>query len=47
MSLVCEADREAAIVVANDAKDIIIATSASDREGLVAMGGFVTQELTG
>src|SRR4029434_8067852 len=47
VSLVCEADREAAIAAANDAKDIVIATSASDREGLVAMGGFVTQESTG
>ncbi|KAJ3453213.1 hypothetical protein MRS44_018868 [Fusarium solani] len=47
VSLVCEADREAAIAAANDAKDIVIATSASDREGLVAMGGLVTQESTG
>ncbi|KAJ3454196.1 hypothetical protein MRS44_018090 [Fusarium solani] len=47
VSLVCEADREAAIAAANDAKDIVIATSASDREGFVAMGGFVTQESTG
>jgi hypothetical protein len=40
VSLVCEADREAAIAAANDANDIVIATSASDRGDLVGMGGY-------
>ncbi|KAJ3454423.1 hypothetical protein MRS44_018317 [Fusarium solani] len=41
VSTVCEADREAAITAAKSANDIVIATSASDREGLVGIGGIV------
>jgi ribonuclease HI len=47
VSLVCEADREAAIRVAGNASDIVIATSASDRGGLVGMGGVVAQRSPG
>ncbi|KAF4466806.1 endonuclease exonuclease phosphatase [Fusarium albosuccineum] len=47
VSLVCEADRDAAKAAANDTKDIVIATRASDREGLVGMGGFSTHKATG
>lgn len=46
-SLICEADREAAITAAKDVSDIIIATSASDRGGLVGMGGIVTHRSSG
>ncbi|KAM6505284.1 hypothetical protein FSOLCH5_15485 [Fusarium solani] len=41
VSTVCEADRDAAITAAKSANDIVIATSASDREGLVGIGGIV------
>ena len=38
---VCEADRYAAIAAAKIANDSVIATSASDREWLVGIGGIV------
>ncbi|RYC79162.1 hypothetical protein BFJ63_vAg17962, partial [Fusarium oxysporum f. sp. narcissi] len=41
VSTVCEADREAVIAAAENVSDIAIATSASDRRGLVGMGGTV------
>lgn len=47
VSLVCEADREATITAAKDANDIVIATSASDREGLVGIGGIVAYRSSG
>jgi hypothetical protein len=47
VSLVCEAEREAAIIAAKDAGDIVIATSASDREGLVGIGGIIAYRLSG
>ncbi|RYC77831.1 hypothetical protein BFJ63_vAg19295, partial [Fusarium oxysporum f. sp. narcissi] len=43
VSLLCEADREAATTAAKNASDIVIATSASDKGGLVGMGGIVAQ----
>ncbi|PCD22199.1 hypothetical protein AU210_015992 [Fusarium oxysporum f. sp. radicis-cucumerinum] len=43
VSLLCEADREAAATAAKNASDIVIATSASDKGGLVGMGGIVAQ----
>ncbi|EXK77151.1 hypothetical protein FOQG_18137 [Fusarium oxysporum f. sp. raphani 54005] len=43
LSLLCEADREAATTAAKNASDIVIATSASDKGGLVGMGGIVAQ----
>ncbi|KAH7460569.1 hypothetical protein FOMA001_g19559 [Fusarium oxysporum f. sp. matthiolae] len=45
--LVCEADREAAKMAAKNVNDIVIATSASDRGGLVGMGGIVAQRSPG
>ncbi|KAH7472001.1 hypothetical protein FOMA001_g13208 [Fusarium oxysporum f. sp. matthiolae] len=45
--LVCEADREAAKIAAKNVNDIVIATSASDRGGLVGMGGIVAQRSPG
>ncbi|KAL9570493.1 hypothetical protein ACKAV7_005381, partial [Fusarium commune] len=45
--LVCEADREAAKIAAKNVNDIVIATSASDRGGLVGMGGIVAQKSPG
>ena len=47
VSLVCETDREATITAAKDANDIMIATSASDREGLVGIGGIVAYRSSG
>ncbi|KAJ3455074.1 hypothetical protein MRS44_013674 [Fusarium solani] len=47
MSLVCEADREAAVAAAESADDIVIATSASDRGGLVGMGGVICHKSPG
>jgi hypothetical protein len=46
VSLVCKADREAAIIAAKDATDIIIATSAFNREGLIDIGGIVVYRLS-
>ncbi|EXM13956.1 hypothetical protein FOTG_17615 [Fusarium oxysporum f. sp. vasinfectum 25433] len=43
VSLLCEADREAATTAVKNASDIVIATSASDKGGLVGMGGIVAQ----
>ncbi|KAI7768236.1 hypothetical protein LZL87_014082 [Fusarium oxysporum] len=45
--LVCEAEREAAKIAAKNVNDIVIATSASDRGGLVGMGGIVVQRSPG
>ncbi|RKK10846.1 hypothetical protein BFJ65_g14842 [Fusarium oxysporum f. sp. cepae] len=45
--LVREADREAAKIAAKNVNDIVIATSASDRGGLVGMGGIVAQRSPG
>jgi hypothetical protein len=45
--LVCEADCDAAIASAESASDIVIATSASDRGGLVGIGGIVAHRLSG
>ncbi|KAM5527229.1 hypothetical protein FOXYSP1_20498 [Fusarium oxysporum f. sp. phaseoli] len=45
--LVCEADRGAAKIAAKNVNDIVIATSASDRGGLVGMGGIVAQRSPG
>jgi ribonuclease HI len=39
------ADRDAAIAAAKSANDIVIATSASQREGLVGIGGIVAYRL--
>lgn len=47
ISLVCKADQEAVITAAKDANDIVIATSASDREGLIGIGGIVAYRLSG
>ncbi|KAG6980395.1 hypothetical protein BFJ68_g17223 [Fusarium oxysporum] len=47
VSLVCDADCEAAIAAANDADDIVIATSASDRGGLVDMGCIINYRSPG
>jgi hypothetical protein len=44
VTLVCDADCEAAIAAANDANDIVIATSASDRGELVGMGASSTTD---
>ncbi|KAL3587626.1 hypothetical protein FPOAC2_13523 [Fusarium poae] len=41
VSTVCEADYEAAIAAAKNVGDIAIATSASDKGGLVGMGGWL------
>ncbi|KAM5528512.1 reverse transcriptase [Fusarium oxysporum f. sp. phaseoli] len=48
-SLVCKADREAAITAAKDADYIVIATSASGREELIGLGigGIVAYRLSG
>jgi hypothetical protein len=47
VSTVCEADHEAAIAAAKNVGDIAIATSASDRGGLVGMGGTVVHRSSG
>ncbi|KAJ3455686.1 hypothetical protein MRS44_017168 [Fusarium solani] len=45
--LECETDREAAVAAADSADDIVIATSASDRGGLVGMGGVICHKSPG
>jgi ribonuclease HI len=47
VSLVCKADQEAMIIAAKDANDIMIATSASDREGLVGIGSIIAYRSSG
>ncbi|SCV61221.1 uncharacterized protein FFFS_15790 [Fusarium fujikuroi] len=47
VSAICEADHEAAVAAARETNDIIIATSASDRRGLVGMGGVVAHKSSG
>ncbi|RKK47321.1 hypothetical protein BFJ69_g18183, partial [Fusarium oxysporum] len=45
--LIREADRGAAKIAAKNVNDIVIATSASDRGGLVGIGGIVAQRSPG
>ena len=47
VSLVCKADREAIIIAAKDANNIMITTSASDREGLVGIGSIIAYRSSG
>ncbi|KAF4971249.1 hypothetical protein FSARC_1871 [Fusarium sarcochroum] len=47
VSTVCESDHETATAAAKDVNDIIIATSASDRRGLVGIGGVVVHRSPG
>jgi hypothetical protein len=41
ISLVCEADRQATITAAKDTTDIIIATNASNKEGLIGISNII------
>lgn len=47
VSLVCEVERKMAIAAANSAEDITITTSASDKGGMVGMGGIVSHRAAG